>query len=166
MSHKLKEDIEDIFSTFRLSPGINSGDDVEFAAVDNKSDMSEKMFKIEGFRYVHLYEDAFDFVEFREVSGESSFDKYSFCFFDEEKLRALIGRLGKFSTEMGDCVTLDSFCSVWNAVKEKHASESIQRYYSDTWEYLRYAIRLVCIQFTEFFELCIKEKKSVWMLGI
>ena len=73
---------------------------------------------------------------------------------------------GIFDNQLSVHDTFDSFCSVWNAVKEKWVSESIQRNYSDTWEYLRFAIRLVCIQLRKFFELCIEEKKSVLMIGI
>lgn len=168
MSNRLKEEIEDILYFHRLSPGRSSGGDVEFAAVDNESDLSDEKIRIDAFRYIHVSEDAFDYVEFifSEVSEKSSFDKYSFCYFDEEKIHKLIDRLVKFNNELGAHDTLDSFCSVWNVYIEKWRSESIQRNYSDTWEYFRFAIRLVFIQLTEFFELCIEEKKTVWMIGI
>ena len=168
MSNRLKEEIDDILYFHRFLPGRSSGGDVEFAAVDNESDLSDEKIRIDAFRYIYVSEDAFDFIEliFSELSEESSFSKYSFCHFDKEKIQTLIDRLAKFDNELAVHDTLDSFCSIWNVYKEKWRSESIQKNYSDTWEYFRFAIRLVCIQLKEFFELCIKEKKSVWMLGI
>ena len=168
MSSKLKEEIDDILYFHRLLPGRSSGGDVEFAAVDKEYELSEEKIRNEAFRNVHVSEDAFDYVEFMfsEVSEESSFSKYSLCYFDEEKIHILIDRLAKFDNQLGIHDTMDSFCSVWNAVNEKWAQEYIQRNYSDTWEYLRFAIRLVCIQLRQFFELCIEEKKTVLMIGI
>ena len=168
MNNSRKQNIEDILDTYWLSPGRSSGGDVEFAAVDNESDLSDEQIRIDAFRYIYVSEDAFDFVEFifSEVSEESSFSKYSLCYFDEEKIHILIDRLAIFDNQLSVHDTFDSFCSVWNAVKEKWVSESIQRSYSDTWQYLRFAIRLVCIQLRQFFELCIEEKKTVRMIGI
>jgi len=130
--------------------------------------LSDEQIRIDSFRFVYVSEDAFDYVEFifSEVSEESSFSKYSLCYFDEEKIHILVDRLANFDNQLSVHDTFDSFCSVWNAVKEKWVSESIQRSYSDTWQYLRFAIRLVCIQLRQFFELCIEEKKTVRMIGI
>jgi len=168
MSNRLKEEIDDILFFHRLSPGRSSRGDVEFAAVDKESDLSDEQIRIDAFRFVYVSEDAFDYMEFifSEVSEESSFSKYSLCYFDEAKLLTLIDRLANFDNQLCIHDTMDSFCSVWNAVNEKWASEYIQSNYSDTWEYLRFAIRLVCIQLRQFFELCIEEKKTVRMIGI
>jgi hypothetical protein len=168
MNNNNKESIQDIIENYRLSLGRDSGGCVELLAVDKGSELLEKPKELEDFRVISIEESAFDFVEFifREVSEDESFWKYGIYFFDEKKLHLLIERLAKFNIEIEACESLNSFCSVISETTIRGTAEYIQKYYSETWEYLRFSIRLVLIQLCEFFELCIKMKKSVWMLGI
>ncbi|HAY32873.1 MAG TPA: CpXC domain-containing protein [Ignavibacteria bacterium] len=167
INSKLKDKIEHIKYYFCVSPGRNNRDYVEFCAVDSEEEY-DWINNIPDFYWVNINEEIFIYFRkmIRESADDDNIDVYSHKFLNADEIDYLFNQLEDFETALDYYPTFEIFHKVFAKIYGEEHAKYISEEYFEVWQELRDGIQLVCRQLGEYFFLCRKNNKCVWMLGV